>query len=75
MIKKLILSIFIFAVLIFHFNLTEASRIYYPYPIIFVHGIDPGDWGTFAFTRHRLNDYFYNILAIKPEEKFREKSI
>ncbi len=69
--KYVLLLITIWLTLLSNFSAVEAAKIYHPYPIIFVHGIDLGDWGTFGFTRHRFNDYFYNVLAVKPEEKYK----
>lgn len=60
MIKKIIYKICIFLIIVFYFNFAEAAEeIYYPHPIIFVHGLnsDPSTWLT---ARTELWKYFYN---------------
>jgi pimeloyl-ACP methyl ester carboxylesterase len=56
MMKKYIYGILV-VVNVFHFNFIEATETYYPYPIIFVHGIN-SDVTTWDYAKGQLEKYF-----------------
>ncbi len=58
--RYILLTIIIWIAIANNFSFAEENKEkYQPYPIIFVHGIDPGSWKTFKDTRDKLNEYFY----------------
>lgn len=62
---KFIYSIWIFLIIIFCFNVIEASeQIYYPYPIIFVHGLD-GKISDWDYTKDQIEKYFKDGTVFK----------
>ena len=65
--KKFILLFFVLWIaLVNNFSYEEENKkIYHPYPIIFVHGIDPGGWETFEDTRGNLKYYYISLFKSK----------
>lgn len=60
--KYTLLFVAICVILASNFTPAQTAQIYQPYPIIFVHGIHPGNWGDFYSTRYNLEPYFYSIF-------------